>query len=1118
MSMATARSDAATPADPQLVVIGASAGGVNALQELVAALPADFPAPIVIAQHQAAGRPSRLAELLSARARLTVRVAGDHQPLESGVIYVVPADPNVEITDHHIGVRREDDGPYTPSIDRVMATAAAAFGEKLICIVLTGTGTDGAAGALAVKAYGGTVIVQNPKTAAFSGMPSSVPSAAVDIVADLDDIGPLLVDLVAGRYGSSGHRDIDELPAFLDHVRELSGLDFSAYKRPTIERRLQRRMAAVGAANLTEYSRYLNRTPEEQQRLVASFLIKVTRFFRDPEIYTYLRDHILPPLIEEARTRGELRLWSAGCATGEEAYTLAMMVADLLGEERGSMPVRIFATDVAADAIDFARHGVYPAASLAGVPPDLVERYFTPRDGTYEVTKLIRGMVIFGEHNLVHRAPFPRIDLILCRNVLIYFTPELQRRSLQVFAFSLRSGGYLALGKAESVSPLPEFFALENTRLKIFRRIGGAAPIPADHILDTTGLGIATRPPRRPPPRLSGSISRVPATPTVAQEVVGMLDQVTVGIVAVDRHYDVRFINLVARRLLGIRDSALGDDLVHSVVPAIAAPLKGALDAAFRGETTAVICQLPPDAVDDSRELSLTCIPTRDDDGEVPVEGAIAEVIDITDASRQRSDVAQERDRLQRERDDLHRRAALAVNEVRELRSVNETMAAEQSRLRTDNEHLQLAHEESQATAEEIETLNEEQQATVEELETLNEELQATVEEVNASNSELEARAIELESMTSRLDLQRRDSEADRDRLEAILTNMSDAVLVVDDEGGTILINAAWEAMFGTGAEIEAQDANGRLLPASEQPGARATGDEPFTMTFTLPGAGNSRRWFEASGRPVQGASGARWGVIVVRDISERSLRHLQEQFLATATHELRTPLTVLSGRLQLLARQLRRADVDDKTRTLADQALDQQRRVEARVSELMDMSRLQRGPMIVERQPVDLRAVVRETAEVMEPVTNGMPITVDVPAEPVVIAGDVDRLNQVLINLLNNALKYARESDRIDLRVTRDADHATIEVEDHGPGIPAEALPNIFRRFYQGHAMRSSADGLGIGLFIVHEIVEAHGGTISPRSTVGEGTTFVIELPLLPDGETAPGAETGSQIDRSTP
>ncbi|HEX5498066.1 MAG TPA: chemotaxis protein CheB, partial [Thermomicrobiales bacterium] len=346
-----------------LVVIGASAGGVQALLALVATLPADFAAPVVIAQHLDPHRVSHLGELLANRSSLPVRTVLERESLEPGVIYVVPADRDVEITDHT--VETHDPGaPPQPSVDLLLTTAARAYGEDLVAVILTGSGSDGAAGAVAVKAHGGAVIVQSPATAAFPSMPLAVPTSAIDRVADLAAIGPLLVGLVDGGDVAPSAGDDDDLRVFLDRVRERTGLDFRAYKPPTIVRRLQRRMATAGVATLADYWRHLERQPEELQRLVASFLITVTEFFRDPELFVSLRDHILPILVTEAKKRGELRIWSAGCATGEEAYTLAMLVADRLGDNAENIQVRIFATDVAGEAVDFARRGVYHPSTL----------------------------------------------------------------------------------------------------------------------------------------------------------------------------------------------------------------------------------------------------------------------------------------------------------------------------------------------------------------------------------------------------------------------------------------------------------------------------------------------------------------------------------------------------------------------------------------------------------------------------------------------------------------------------------------------------------------------------------------------------------------------------------
>ncbi|MDQ3655387.1 MAG: PAS domain S-box protein, partial [Chloroflexota bacterium] len=301
-----------------LVVIGSSAGGIESLSAVVSALPASFPAPIVIAQHLSPSRPSSLVDILGRRGPLPVRSVSDRDMLEPGVVYVVPPHYDAIIDGTDVVLNDEGQSPQ-PSIDRLFSSAAESIGEDVIAVVLSGTGSDGAAGARDVKYAGGTVIIQDPETAAYPGMPLSLAPSIVDIVANRDRIGELLNALVTGEFVVPEVSEHSHLQAFLGELREHSGIDFSTYKQPTIERRLQRRMAATGQPSIPEYIRYVHHNPAERQRLVSSFLIKVTEFFRDPELYTYLGQDLLPELIRDARARDAgLRVWSAGCATGEE--------------------------------------------------------------------------------------------------------------------------------------------------------------------------------------------------------------------------------------------------------------------------------------------------------------------------------------------------------------------------------------------------------------------------------------------------------------------------------------------------------------------------------------------------------------------------------------------------------------------------------------------------------------------------------------------------------------------------------------------------------------------------------------------------------------------------------
>lgn len=312
----------------QLIVVGASAGGIDALSRLVASLPADLAAPVVIAQHLDPNRPSYLAEILARQSALPVRTVELRENLTPGTIFVVPSNRHVTITDHHVEVHPDGTHRPAPSVNLLLETAAETFGERLIAIILSGSGSDGADGAHAVKEAGGTVIIQDPETAAFPSMPRSLAPSLVDLSLPIDDIGPALAELLAAPLSDPATAATDVQP-LLVRLHERHGIDFSAYKSATIIRRLWRRMAAARTATIAEYLGYLEAHPEEEQRLIADFLIKVTRFFRDPALYARLREDVIPELVSAAREEGrELRFWSAGCATGEEAYSLALLVTE----------------------------------------------------------------------------------------------------------------------------------------------------------------------------------------------------------------------------------------------------------------------------------------------------------------------------------------------------------------------------------------------------------------------------------------------------------------------------------------------------------------------------------------------------------------------------------------------------------------------------------------------------------------------------------------------------------------------------------------------------------------------------------------------------------------------
>jgi two-component system CheB/CheR fusion protein len=1105
----------AKPSSPsQLIVIGASAGGIEALSVVLSRLPANFPAPIVVAQHLAPGRVSLLAEVLRRPSSLPVRTIAGRQELGPGVVYVVPANRHAEVTNHAVSLLEAGVPGPKPSVDRLLSSAATAFGEGLIAVILSGSGSDGAAGAHLVKQHGGTVIVENPETAKFSGMPRSLAPSTVDFVTDLEKIGPLLVDLLSGATAADHPATKANLESFLDEVGTRSGIDFRGYKRSTVRRRLQRRLSVTGARNLETYRDYLHKHPEEYDRLVASFLIKVTEFFRDPDLFAQLRGHILPDVIAHARAHGNvIRLWSAGCATGEEAYSLAISLCEALGEDLDQFDVRIFATDLDPDAVAFARRGTYPVTALTNVDSELVARYFTEEQGEYLVNKRLRSLIIFGQHDLGQRPPFPNIDLVLCRNVLIYFANDLQDRALRLFAFALREAGYLVLGKAEIASPLADFLRLEDPALKIYRRHGGPVVLPPAQVDDVR----RTSPLREFIRRTAGNERALfeqvmhPVRPMRLRPWFERLDEillhVPVGIVLITANYDIQYINNVARGLLGIRGPAVGQDVIHASVNAPPRSLKEAIDEAFRGRSAARLAQMATEDATSgkARYVDVTCVPYSRPDRANEQELAALVLVDVTEHVQAFRDLSAELAEARRARENLEKGTQRLTAGIRELEVANQDLAAQNTALQAANEVFAMNTEEVQAASEEVETLNEELQATNEELETLNEELQATVEELNTANEDLNARSLELQDLALTREQQREEAQIAKDRLEVVIASIGSALVVVDAHGRFLLANRSYDEIMGIadgGGRIE--DLEGKPLPPDMLPERRAARGESFNMDFVIVDKGGGRRWFEAVGNPLRderqadGAMVHSGGVVVIRDMTDRALRRLQDEFLATASHELRTPITAVSLYAGLLTRLLGAAEMDGQLRQILDGLVFETRRMSLLVNDLMDAGRLQSGQVPLGRQSLDLVQVLRRAADLAQHMAKGQRIQAHLPDDEVRVDGDPNRLEQVIINLLENAIVYAEGTKCIDLRLRVTDGQAEVEVQDYGPGIPSADLPHVFTRFYRGSsAGRRAAGGLGLGLYISHQLVAAHGGHINVRSVEGEGTVFTILLPL---------------------
>jgi two-component system CheB/CheR fusion protein len=963
-----------------------------------------------------------------------------------------------------------------------------------------------------VKHAGGMVIVQNPSTAQYGGMPAAIPPPVVDVVAELEAIGPLLHDLLRGAATPAGTAEQRSLQAFLAQIREACGLDFTRDKTSTVLRRVHRRMAATGMHNLTDYRQFLQNHPEEYERLIPSLLTKVTEFFGDPALFSYLQKQVLPEIVAARAHDKEIRIWCANCATGEEAYSLAILLAEVLGEELEQFIVRIFATDRDAQALAFARRGHYPACVLGALPAELVARSFTASDDGYMVTKRLRSRVVFGEHDLGRSPPFPRIDLCLCRNVLTYVIPELQQRVLHAVAFALQDGGYLVLGQAETPSPLGAVFAPAHPQLKIYRRQArpaGARDVPL--VLSQAMAGVHEHQARRarrhgttPPAEMQRAAWEMPQASSIAAS-ERVLDTLPLGVVVVDRHYDIQHINAAVLRLFGITPPAGGADVVHLVQPALAAPLRAAIDAAFAGTSPARVPELVPVslATGGVRYLQIACYPQQPEGTERLAQTVVIVVHDVTEVElerRAREEAEARHDEAEaRHKEELARLQA----QMQHMAAANQELLAANAELQRSTVELRQAAasslqrtEEATASTEEVTTLNQELLAS-------NEELEATIEELQTTNAELQARSTDLQTLSDTL-------EVERAHLATILASVGDAVVVVDRAGMVVRANAAYARTFGD-ATVPLADEQGAPLAAGGTPYARAARGETFSMQVTQRAPDGALRWFEANGQPLQrqGREGSQ-GVLVIRDITERkraeeALQHanaaleqanfLKSQFLATMSHEIRTPLSSVIGLIDLL----RATPVGPQQRKYFAALQSSADALLSIINDILDFSKIEAGQLTLEEQPIVVRQLVTDVVDIFaaQVRAKGLQISAQVnEAVPHLLTGDPVRLRQILTNLVSNAVKFTAQGT-LDIQTdvleeTPDGVVLRFAVRDTGIGIPPEAQAGIFDAFTQARAsMTRQYGGTGLGLAICRQLVALMGGTIGVQSAPGQGSTF---------------------------
>ena len=724
-----------SPAHPgHYVGIGASAGGLEAIERFITSMPAKNTLAFIIVQHLSPDYKSLMVELLAKKTKMKVHRAEEGMEVLAGTVYLIPPKKNLTIFHGKLLLKDKSqrEGINLP-IDIFLQSLAEDQGKKAIAVILSGTGSDGARGVRAIKEHHGMVMVQEESTAKFDGMPrAAISTGAADFILAPENMPEQILSYVAHPY-ISGEKlseslleDADSLTRLFAELRAKTKVDFTHYKTSTISRRIERRLTINQITDFDEYVRYLTNFPGEVMALYREMLIGVTRFFRDDDAMTFMQEKIVPKLFSRIKNR-EIRCWVAGCSTGEEAYTLAIMFKELMEQYKVSCDVKIFATDVDREAIVRGSSGIYPESIAADLPARLLSKYFYHKEDSFHITRLIREMVVFAQHNVVQDPPFTNIDLISCRNLLIYLQPILQSKALAMFNFSLTTEGILFLGNSETVGEMTDFFKPLHQKFRIFESRGRTNPLPDG----LKGPG-------------SGKAREIDSSFGARRESRKASDRETILLktfldlaaeryiplsVIVDEHLDIQQIIGNTSDYFTIPSGPIVYNISKLAAKGLAIPLATGIQKVFRTGEEVVYSNIHLERHADKKiiRLSIRQLPQRKG-----YENLV--VIFFEESSTAPSPTASPADVY-----DVDQEAQQRIDDL--------------------EQELQFARENLQATIEELETSNEELQATNEELLASNEELQSTNEELQSTNEELytvnaehQNRIIELTELTNDVD------------------------------------------------------------------------------------------------------------------------------------------------------------------------------------------------------------------------------------------------------------------------------------------------------------------------------------------------------------------------------
>jgi two-component system, chemotaxis family, CheB/CheR fusion protein len=731
-----------------IVGIGASAGGLEALQTFVKHLPDNTNMAYIVAQHLSPTYKSLMVDLILKDTDHQVFEASNGLAIKADCIYICPPNKNIIIQNNLIVLREPTSGLYgpKPSVDILFESIAEEKGHKSIGIILSGTGSDGSRGVRAIKAEGGFVIIQDPTTAKYDGMPNSaINTGNIDLVLHAEQMGEELIDLL-NYTGKSIIQDktnqfTNLYRNILNKLKEAKGVDFNTYKPSTIQRRIERRMAALKITNLTDYHNFLVHNVEETSALFKDILIGVTSFFRDTESFEILETELRKYI--EKKEEKVIRFWAPGCSTGEEAYSLAITLSLILGSDIGKYKIQIFATDIDEAALYFARKGMYPESALAKLDKKFRNKYFLTKTDHYEIIKPIREMVIFSRHDITKDPAFLKLDLVVCRNLLIYFSQDLQKKLFPMFHYALNDHGLLFLGKSESVGNFQTYFQTIDKKWKLFKAnyLGRKEPPQNNQTFDKIeSLNLTKVIEHSKKPTIQDRMSEY-----IVKNILPMC-------VIINNNMDIVFIK--GKNPYLIRpDGEQTQNIFRNVIPTLSIELRAVIHNSIKEQTIAKSNFQKVILIDEVlRYVRIAVMPMNDDP-----ESSLMLIY------------------FQEESSENFKSFEISENKSDNQRTkeLEYELARTKEHLQTVIEELETSNEEMQSLNEELQSSNEELQSTNEELETTNEELQSTNEELQTAYTEVRAMYDEKEEHAKQLAVITSDYEISNNRLESALSGIN---------------------------------------------------------------------------------------------------------------------------------------------------------------------------------------------------------------------------------------------------------------------------------------------------------------------------------------------------------